>query len=190
MHHSFKMSYLEPILVHPVRRQNFAGKSDSTFWNIWDWVIYSWIWDFTVFELNKIPKAPYLHSCQFVFLEVLVLCFCFLRTICVFCVSVFFWWLYFSKCRCKENCNAVAICVFVFCVSVFSWSWYFLNCRCKENCIAVAICGSTSATEAWLKQRNYFRKVVVRTNFQLLQNFLPNFQLSQTFLLHFQDFFT
>ena len=24
MHHSFKMSYLEPILVHPVRRQNFG----------------------------------------------------------------------------------------------------------------------------------------------------------------------
>ena len=41
MHHRIKMSYLEPILVHPVRRQNFAGKSDSTFWNIWDWVISS-----------------------------------------------------------------------------------------------------------------------------------------------------
>ena len=24
MHHSFKMSYQEPILVHPVRRQNFG----------------------------------------------------------------------------------------------------------------------------------------------------------------------
>ena len=27
------MNYLEPILVHPLRRQNFAGKSDSTFYN-------------------------------------------------------------------------------------------------------------------------------------------------------------
>ena len=42
MHHSFKMSYLEPILVHPVRRQNFAGKSDSTFYNIWDLVVYKY----------------------------------------------------------------------------------------------------------------------------------------------------
>ena len=39
MHHRIKMSYLEPILVHPVRRQNFAGKLHSTFHNIWDLVI-------------------------------------------------------------------------------------------------------------------------------------------------------
>ena len=32
--------YLETILVHPTRRQNFAGKLDSTFHNIWDLVLY------------------------------------------------------------------------------------------------------------------------------------------------------
>jgi len=30
MHHSFKMSYLEPILVHPVRRQNFGDTVGQT----------------------------------------------------------------------------------------------------------------------------------------------------------------
>ena len=30
MHHSFKMSYLEPILVHPVRRQNFGDTVAQT----------------------------------------------------------------------------------------------------------------------------------------------------------------
>ena len=30
MHHSFKMSYLEPILVHPVRRQNFGDAVAQT----------------------------------------------------------------------------------------------------------------------------------------------------------------
>ena len=29
-------SYLETILVHPTRRQSFAGKSDSTFYNVSD----------------------------------------------------------------------------------------------------------------------------------------------------------
>ena len=32
MHHSFKMSYLEPILVHPVRRQIFGDTSGQTFY--------------------------------------------------------------------------------------------------------------------------------------------------------------
>ena len=36
------LGYLETILVHPTRRQSFAGKSDSTFYNIWDLVIW-WI---------------------------------------------------------------------------------------------------------------------------------------------------
>ena len=33
-------SYQEAILVHPTRRQIFAGKPDSTFHNIWDLLIY------------------------------------------------------------------------------------------------------------------------------------------------------
>ena len=33
------LTYLETVLVHPTRRQSFAGKSDSTFYNIWDFVI-------------------------------------------------------------------------------------------------------------------------------------------------------
>ena len=38
-------SYQETILVHTMRRQSFASISDSTFYNIWDLVIYSWkVW--------------------------------------------------------------------------------------------------------------------------------------------------
>ena len=37
---SYNLVYQEIISVHPTRRQNFAGKTDSTFWNIWQWVIY------------------------------------------------------------------------------------------------------------------------------------------------------
>ena len=36
---SYHLGYLETILVHPTRRQSFAGKLDSTFYNIWDLVI-------------------------------------------------------------------------------------------------------------------------------------------------------
>ena len=39
MHHSFKMSYLEPILVHPVRRQIFGDTSGQTFYMTRDPVI-------------------------------------------------------------------------------------------------------------------------------------------------------
>ena len=38
---SYNLGYQESISVHPTRRQIFAGKSDSTFWNIWEWVISS-----------------------------------------------------------------------------------------------------------------------------------------------------
>ena len=41
MHHSFKMSYLEPILVHPVRRQIFGDTSGQTFYMTRDPVIVS-----------------------------------------------------------------------------------------------------------------------------------------------------
>ena len=37
---SYNLAYQEIILVHPTRRQIFAGKSVSTFWNIWEWVIF------------------------------------------------------------------------------------------------------------------------------------------------------
>ena len=37
---SYNLPYQEIISVHRTRRQNFAGKTDSTFWNIWQWVIY------------------------------------------------------------------------------------------------------------------------------------------------------
>ena len=36
---SYHLGYLETILVHPTRRQSFAGKTDSTFYNIRDLVI-------------------------------------------------------------------------------------------------------------------------------------------------------
>ena len=36
---SYNLDYQESISVHPTRRQNFAGKPYSTFWNIWEWVI-------------------------------------------------------------------------------------------------------------------------------------------------------
>ena len=36
---SYNLPYQEIISVHPARRQIFAGKTDSTFWNIWQWVI-------------------------------------------------------------------------------------------------------------------------------------------------------
>ena len=36
---SYNLAYQEIISVHPTRRQIFAGKTDSTFWNIWQWVI-------------------------------------------------------------------------------------------------------------------------------------------------------
>ena len=37
---SYNLAYQEIILVHPTRRQIFAAITDSTFWNIWQWVIY------------------------------------------------------------------------------------------------------------------------------------------------------
>ena len=38
---SVNLSYLETILVHPTRRQSFAGKLHSTLRNIWDFVIFN-----------------------------------------------------------------------------------------------------------------------------------------------------
>ena len=41
---SYNLGYQEIISVHPTRRQIFAGKTDSTFPNIWQWVIYTVGW--------------------------------------------------------------------------------------------------------------------------------------------------
>ena len=38
---SYKLAYQEIILVRPTRRQMFAGKPYSTFWNILDLIVYS-----------------------------------------------------------------------------------------------------------------------------------------------------
>ena len=37
---SYHLGYLETILVHLTRRQGFAGKTDLTFFNIWDLVMF------------------------------------------------------------------------------------------------------------------------------------------------------
>ena len=44
------MGYQESISVHPTRRQIFAGKPDSTFPNIWEWLLYTFylIFDATI----------------------------------------------------------------------------------------------------------------------------------------------
>ena len=36
---SYDLAYQEIILVHPTRRQIFAGRPYSTFWNVWEGVI-------------------------------------------------------------------------------------------------------------------------------------------------------
>ena len=41
---SYKLAYQETILVHPTRRQIFAGKPDSAVYNIWDLLIYGLQW--------------------------------------------------------------------------------------------------------------------------------------------------
>ena len=43
-------TYAALISVHPTKRQIFAGKRDSTFWNIWEWVISSPKLDFNIEE--------------------------------------------------------------------------------------------------------------------------------------------
>ena len=40
---SYNLGYQESISVHPTRRQILAGKPDSTFPNIWQWLIYMWL---------------------------------------------------------------------------------------------------------------------------------------------------
>ena len=47
---SYKLANQEIISVHPTKQQIFAGKRDSTFWNIWEWVISSPKLDFNIEE--------------------------------------------------------------------------------------------------------------------------------------------
>ena len=49
-------SYQETILWHPTRRQIFAGKKDSIFYNIWDLLIFSCC----AFPLSFLALAPFL----------------------------------------------------------------------------------------------------------------------------------
>ena len=38
--YAVNFSYQETILVHPTRRQSFVGKSESTFYNMWDLILW------------------------------------------------------------------------------------------------------------------------------------------------------
>ena len=49
------MSYCGPMSVHPVMRQNFAGKPYTTFYNIWDPVL--WHWRIMLFWRNTLTKS-------------------------------------------------------------------------------------------------------------------------------------
>ena len=63
---SYNLAYHEIISVHPTRRQIFAGKSDSTFWNIWQWVtrkliLILWGVPSVVFKGEKYYFRVYVH---------------------------------------------------------------------------------------------------------------------------------
>ena len=54
---SYNLGYQESISVHPTRRQNFAGKVYSILPNIWEWLIYEFIYQtrpskFSQYELD------------------------------------------------------------------------------------------------------------------------------------------
>ena len=50
---SYNLAYQEIISVHPTRRQIFAGKTDSTFWNIWQWVVYRPLYQYSSYNLCR-----------------------------------------------------------------------------------------------------------------------------------------
>ena len=56
----YNLAYQEIISVHPTRRQIFAGKSDSTFWIIWHWVLY---WSFATMHQQVEPHTDPVPSC-------------------------------------------------------------------------------------------------------------------------------
>ena len=57
---SYNLGYQESISVHPTRRQNFAGKPDSNFPNIWEWLIYWNKWRFG--RVSAIPHSQTLKD--------------------------------------------------------------------------------------------------------------------------------
>ena len=63
---SYNLGYQESILVHPTRRQIFAGKPYSTFPNIWQWVVSKW------YKTNR-TKHKYLSSCKRAHVSTIVL---------------------------------------------------------------------------------------------------------------------
>ena len=56
---SYHLGCVETIFVHPTRRQNYAGKLHSTFYNIWD-LVNAWILSsekiLQVVQIGRNPK--------------------------------------------------------------------------------------------------------------------------------------
>ena len=81
---SYNLGYQESISVHPTRRQIFAGKTDSTFPNIWQWVVCASSEVFLDQMTSLVPRLNELHSelvvCTFsmlwvgIFLAISLLC--------------------------------------------------------------------------------------------------------------------
>ena len=59
------LGYLENILVHPMRRQNFAGKLQSTLRNIWDLVVYKHVRYMCVCEHVCMWACVLLYMCVY-----------------------------------------------------------------------------------------------------------------------------
>ena len=62
---TYHLSYLETILVHPTRRQSFAGKLHSTFRNIWAFVVFrpnDAVQKYTLSENEAIPNCSQGHN--------------------------------------------------------------------------------------------------------------------------------
>ena len=59
---SYNLGYQESISVHPTRRQIFASKPDSTFPNIWQWLIFNTSEWFGLKELNLVWWGIIAHS--------------------------------------------------------------------------------------------------------------------------------
>ena len=62
---SYNLGYQESMSVHPTRRQIFAGKLDSTFPNIWQWLIFYFHLHLgsNLFLVNVKNVQKYIHKC-------------------------------------------------------------------------------------------------------------------------------
>ena len=63
------MGYLELVLLHPVRRKNFAGKLDSELYNIWDLVVPllcsgQWSWQLSPWTLDSYLHIARSEECE------------------------------------------------------------------------------------------------------------------------------